>query len=504
MDFLLVPWEFFVNNILRQPQYFIGLMVLAGYILLKKKWYEALSGFVKASVGYLILSESAAGMINTFRPILYGLTERFNLKAAVMDPYWGQTAVEQGLAQLGKSFSSVMIILLIAFILNLLFVRFQKYTKLRAVFTTGHIQVQQAATAFWLFFYCFPEVADNTLMLMMSLALGLYWAVGSNITIAPSQRLTDGAGYCVGHQQMFGIAFFSWVARRFFRQADGETRKIEDVKLPGWLSIFNENMVATTVLMTLFFGVILLALGPEYLKAPHEVVAGKPPVTIWSGKESFLFFVIGTAMKFAVWLAVLQLGVKTFVAELTESFQGISNRWLPGAVPAVDCAAVYGFGSQNAITIGFLMGAIGQFIALFLLLALGSPVIIIAGFIPMFFDNATIALYANRHGGYKAALVLPLISGICQVLGTAAVVHFAIIQYQGQSVGLDTGYLGMWDWAILWPGLTWLMHNFNYIGYALVILFFIVVPQIEYYRNPKGYFLMVSDYEEYKRQFPEK
>ena len=46
MDFLLVPWEFFVNNILRQPQYFIGLMVLAGYILLKKKWYEALSGFV--------------------------------------------------------------------------------------------------------------------------------------------------------------------------------------------------------------------------------------------------------------------------------------------------------------------------------------------------------------------------------------------------------------------------------------------------------------------------
>ena len=41
-----------------------------------------------------------------------------------------------------------MILLLIAFVLNILLVRFQKYTKLRSVFTTGNVQVQQAATAF--------------------------------------------------------------------------------------------------------------------------------------------------------------------------------------------------------------------------------------------------------------------------------------------------------------------------------------------------------------------
>lgn len=495
MNFLLIPWEFFVNNILKQPQFFIGLMVLAGYLLMKKPWYEALSGFIKASVGYLILSESAKGMIGTFRPILFGLKERFNLSAAVMDPYWGQTAVEQGLDRLGKSFSSVMILLLIAFILNLLLVRFQKITKLRAVFTTGHIQVQQAATAFWLFFFCFPQAGEGQMLLMMSIALGLYWAVGSNMTIAPSQRLTDGAGYCVAHQQMFGIAVFSWLAKVCFGGKRGEsTRKIEDIKLPGFMSIFNENMVATTLIMTLFFGVIITALGSEYLLAKK----------LMGEKDNFFFYIINTAMKFSVWLAVLQLGVKTFVAELTESFQGISNRWLPGAVPGVDCAAVYGFGSQNAITIGFVMGAIGQFIGLAVLLALGSPVVVIAGFIPMFFDNATIALYANRHGGYKAAFVLPLLSGICQIFGTAFIVHWAVIAYNGMQVGLETGYLGMWDWAVLWPGFTWLMHHFAYVGFGVVVLILILLPQIEYYRNPKGYFLMVEDYEEYKRQFPEK
>ena len=70
-------------------------------------------------------------------------------------------------------------------------------------------------------------------------------------------------------------------------------------------------------------------------------------------------------------------------------------------------------------------------------------------------------------------------------------------------VGLETGYLGMWDWAVIWPGFTWLMHNFAYIGFAVVVAILILLPQLEYRRNPKGYFLIVDDYEEYKRQFPE-
>ena len=61
----------------------------------------------------------------------------------------------------------------------------------------------------------------------------------------------------------------------------------------------------------------------------------------------------------------------------------------------------------------------------------------------------------------------------------------------------------MWDWAVLWPAFTVIMKNLHYIGFALVILVLIVIPQIQYRCNREGYFLMTEDYEAYKTKFPE-
>lgn len=154
-EFLLNSWTYFATNVLTQPAYLIGFIVLLGYLLLRRPFYECLAGFLKATVGYFILSVGSGGLVNNFRPILVGLKERFNLQAMVTDPYFGQNAVDAGLM---KTFGDVMILLLIAFIMNILLVRFQKYTKLRAVFTTGNVQIQQAATAFWILLFCFPNL----------------------------------------------------------------------------------------------------------------------------------------------------------------------------------------------------------------------------------------------------------------------------------------------------------------------------------------------------------
>ena len=205
-------------------------------------------------MGYLILSVGSSGLVNNFRPVLVGLKDRFNMDAMVIDPYFGQNAVTAGVEEVfGKAFGNAMILLLIAFIVNILLVRFSKYTKLRALFTTGHVQVQQAATAYWLILFACPFLIDNNagLLVVMALILGAYWAVGSNLTIKPCQELTDGAGFCLAHQQMFAIALNTWIAEKFFgKKKDGkEIKKIDDLELPGFMSIFNENMVCTSIQM---------------------------------------------------------------------------------------------------------------------------------------------------------------------------------------------------------------------------------------------------------------
>ena len=479
MNAVIAVWAFFQNNILTKPAFFVGLIVFVGYVLLKKPIYEALAGLIKATVGYMILNVAAGGLVVNFRPILAGLNQRFSLNAAVIDPYFGQAAAQAAVEGVGRSFTMMVQVLLVAFIWNLLLVIARKLTKVRTVFITGHIMVQQSSTALWLVLFCFPQLSDPRIVIMLGLFLGTYWAVASNMTVGPTQELTGGGGFAVGHQQMFGV----WLTDKIASKMGGKNgKKLEDIKLPGFLSIFNENIVATAVLMSVFFGGIMAILGADLM---HTLDKG------FSTKQNFGFYIVEKSFTFAVYLQILQLGVRLFVGELTESFQGISEKLLPGSVPAIDCAATYGFGHPNAVTLGFLFGALGQFIAIIGLIVFKSPVFIITGFVPVFFDNATFAVFANRKGGIKAVFLLPFISGLLQVLGGAfAAFYFGLSKFGG--------WHGNFDWDTVWPLFGVLMKNLHYVGVGICIAFLLAIPQLQYffgkYKKDK-YFKVAEDYE---------
>ena len=239
LDILLAIWRFFATYVLQKAPYMVGFLTLLGYTLMGKKWYDTLAGTLKAIIGMLILNAGSAGLTSTFRPILAGLRERFNLTAVVTDPYYGQNAVQDAMDAIGKSFADTMMLLLIAFIINILLVRFNKITKCRALFTTGHVQVQQAATAIWLLIFALPQLAGDgasvplPMMIVMSILLGAYWAVGANLTIKPMQELSDGAGFAIAHQQMFGIRLGSFLAEKLFAPKDGKKpKKVGDMEMP--------------------------------------------------------------------------------------------------------------------------------------------------------------------------------------------------------------------------------------------------------------------------------
>ncbi len=464
MDFIM---QFF-NKFLGQAPLLLGTVVLIGYLLLGRKWYDAVAGFIKTYVGFRILQVGTGGLVGTFRPIIEAVYDKWGISALVIDPYYGQTSGMQVLDSV-NSLQYVGYVMIIAFLWNILLVAFKKHTKIRALFLTGHIMYQQSAVLLWALYWVITGATGAEvglpLVFVTGLLMGTYWSVASNLVIEATQDVTDGAGFSVGHQQMFG----AWIAYKLGAKIGNREKDVNDLNLPGWLSILNDNVVANVLIMTAFVGTMMVIIGPDSF-------------TYNTDRYYWGTYIFETTSLFAVYITIILTGVRMFVAELTNSFQGISDKLLPGTVPAVDCAVTFGF-SPNAPAYGFIFGFFGQMLGILFLILINSPIIIIAGFIALFFDNGTLAVFANKAGGRRAAAIIPFFSGIIQVLGSA--LALTVLIDGGTNV---IGWMGMFDWATVWMGVTLLTNVLGIIVPILLIPLFLIIPQLQYRRNKKNYF----------------
>lgn len=469
MEFVIGIFTGLFNNIIAKPEFFLAILVFVGYMLLRKTFLESLSGALKAAIGYMILQVGSSGMVQGFNPMLNGLLDKYNLNAAVIDSNFGFAAANEAILAIGESLSSTMFVLLIGFTVNILLVLFKNITKVRTLYTTGHIMVKQAGFITWMIFFALPAYRNVTGIIIIGVLIGLYWAVFSNLTVEATQNLTAGERvFAVGHAQMAGIWLTDKIAHLFGNPEDD----VESIKLSNNFKVLSDNIFGTSIVMLIMFGSILVVLGPG------TMAEFDPSYNV---NLSYISYVITKSLGFVVSFIILQTGVRMFVTEITESFNGISDRLLKGAIPAVDCAATFGFASSNTIIIGFLFGFLGQLLAIIGLVVFKSPILIISGFVPLFFDNSTIAVYANKRGGKRAAMMIPFLSGISQVLlGAVGVMMFELFAFGG--------WYGNLDVSTVWLAIGAVTKQFQMVGIILAGVLLLVIPQLQYQRNKKGYF----------------
>lgn len=413
--------NFIIEQVLGELFLLFAIISFVGYLALKEPLVKAVSGAIKTSIGVLMMSQGSGLLISTFNEILGPLKDQLGDTGIVLDVYMTMETSRHLLGEYGNWIAYTM---LGAFGVNILLVFLNKITRIKTVFLTGNVMLIQSSIITYMVHY-FLQTNVYLTVSISSVLLAVYWGGLSTILLKPMSKITGSETLSIGHQQMFG----SIIAHKVAPYIGSEDDNVESMNLPTWLKLFDDTIVASAIILSGFATIILLAIGQEQ-------------VALLAGDTYWIIYIIKVGLILSVALTILLKGVDLFVDELMISFKGITKKLLPGAALAVGCSALFKF-SPKAVILGFIGGACGMLLGSLGLFSLGAGILVIPTFIPMFFDNGTIGVFANKRGGWKATLVLTFISGLIQVIGGSLAANIMSM----------TVWQGSFDWSTLWLGI---------------------------------------------------
>lgn len=396
MEWFVVVLNFIGHQILNVPAYLVGIITAVGLIALRKPAGNVIGGALKAAMGFLILSAGAGVVVLSLTPL-----GTLILKVTGAQGVIPTNEVITALA--AQKYGAVSAyVLIVGFLMMLALARF---TPLKYVFLTGHHMVFMSMLLAVVLSVGLGKGLDVAVVLIGGMLLGIIMVVMPAFAQPWMKRVTGNDTIAIGH---FGTLGF--IAAGAVGQVVGkESKSTEDVEFPQGLKFLRDSMVATALSMVMIY--MVFAIWGLVVLPKHQALA------IFGSADAgaFIMAAFAQALQFGVGVAIILYGVRTILGELIPAFQGIAQRVVPGAKPALDVPLVFPFAS-NAVLIGFLSSFAGGLVALGVLAIWLSPALglalILPGMVPHFFTGGGAGVFGNATGGRKGAVLGGFVNGL--------------------------------------------------------------------------------------------
>jgi len=381
--------NFFIDQILREPALFLGIIAMFGLILQKKGFSDIVGGVLKTVVGVVILTIGTSILVDSLIPLSDVFNVINNMDAdEIITPIGSDIIISEYGTHIGLA-------MLFAFLINLLVARF---TPIKNVFLTGHM-------LFW-FPFIFVSVAIESgiqgagITIFATIFTSLYIIIAPALIKPFVKQVTGNDSFTLGHPTI-GLSILAGYIGKWFGNKEKST---EDIKFPKQMEFLREITITSSIVVFIVYIVLSFMVG----LSEAQIIFG-------TSNNIFMYSIMQGAL-FGAGLTILLQGVRMMLAEIIPAFKGISDRIIPNAVPALDCPIIFPF-APNAVLIGFIVSMITSTITLFFIGGIGLlPFVILPLTITCFFEVGTSAVIANGTGGLKGAVLGSAVAGVVIIL----------------------------------------------------------------------------------------
>ena len=401
----------FIINIIRTPAIILGIVALIGLLLQRKSAGDVFSGTVKTALGMLVLSAGSSLISTEIGPFVDLFGQVFGLSGFATSSEAVVGAMQTAVPVIA---STSAIVMAVGFLVNVIIARF---SPLKYIFLTGHMMwILSVAIAGSLYAF---GMSETMIMVLGSILQGILMVTLPAIAQPTVRKVTGNDDFAIAHLTTLGTVAAGYVGGL----VGNKEKSAEDIKLPESLEFFKDTSMSVSIVMGFFYLIVVILAGPDKV-APYA-----------SG-TNYIVFGILKALGFTAGILVLLQGVRMFLGELVPAFKGISDKLVPGAIPALDVPVLFAF-APNSLMLGFIFAVVGMILGMFASTAV-FKVVPLVSIIGAFFKGGVSGVFGNARGGVRGAIVAGIVYGFLLIfLSGFLFTIFDYAAYGAAGVGHD-------------------------------------------------------------------